>query len=232
MLDTAYEYLRKDFLHYADIIDPLNRGVAELLYAGSDGVLIYNKPGYCYSMIAESHDTFLKMCALMEKPEMVSIHQYEFVDELMQRFSFTKKMDTRSVVFLSKVPVRIAPPRGISFKRLEMTNLPFVMETYHNAPNEEYMVSRIEEGMIGAFDGERPVGLIGTHGEGTMGMLEIIPEYRRRGIAMALENEMINLLLEQGRLPYGGVVLGNTASEELQAKLGGTMSDKPLIWVW
>ncbi len=43
---------------------------------------------------------------------------------------------------------------------------------------------------------------------------------------------MINQLLRQGRTPYGSVVVGNSASEKLQKKLGLVKTDKPMIWLY
>lgn len=40
--------------------------------------------------------------------------------------------------------------------------------------------------MLGAFLRDRPAGFIGLHEEGSMGMPEVLPEFRRMGVARAL----------------------------------------------
>ena len=52
-----------------------------------------------------------------------------------------------------------------------------------------------------------------------MGLLEILPEYRRLGLAYALEAHLINHLLSLGRVPFCQVALYNEASIRLQKKL-------------
>lgn len=53
-----------------------------------------------------------------------------------------------------------------------------------------------------------------------MGLLEVLPQFRRRGLAEVLEVGLIAQQLHRGLLPYCHVRLGNTASEALQTKLG------------
>ena len=84
---------------------------------------------------------------------------------------------------------------------------------------------------FGAFVGGALAGFIGTHAEGSMGMLEIFPEYRRRGLGCALEAGLIRRLLERGEIPFCQVIEGNEASMRLQEKLGMTFSDEPVYWM-
>ena len=65
-----------------------------------------------------------------------------------------------------------------------------------------------------------------------MGMLEVVPEFRRRGIAQALEAALIRLHLERGWLPYCFVAPDNVPSLSLQAKLGLTNIHIPAIWLF
>ena len=58
----------------------------------------------------------------------------------------------------------------------------------------EYVEDRLKAGVIfGAFVDGRLAGFVGEHHEGSMGMLEVVPEFRRRGIAQALEAALIRL---------------------------------------
>lgn len=100
-----------------------------------------------------------------------------------------------------------------------------------------YIMKRIMEGeMFGAFfqseDGsELLAGFIGKHSEGSLGMLTIFPEYRRRRLGFALETYMINRDLEQGFTPYGQVKSDNEASRILQDKMGLYLSKTPIFWM-
>ena len=75
-------------------------------------------------------------------------------------------------------------------------------------------------------------GFAGIHQEGTMGLLEVLPQFRRRGLAEVLEVGRIAQQLRRGLLPYCHVRLGNTASEALQAKLGLVFdARRTLYWI-
>lgn len=71
----------------------------------------------------------------------------------------------------------------------------------------------------------------GFHDDGSMGMLEILPPFRRRGYAAQLEAFLIAAALKEGRTPYCHVVDGNEASLYLQRKMGLTCTRLPAIWV-
>ena len=85
--------------------------------------------------------------------------------------------------------------------------------------------------MLG-YDQEHLVGFIGEHLEGSMGILYVFPEYRRRGFGTALERCLIARTLEKGLIPFGQVEKDNRNSLRLQEKLGMTCSDDLIVWMW
>ena len=99
---------------------------------------------------------------------------------------------------------------------------------------QPYLRGRAEAGALwGHFTAEgRLAGFLGIHSEGSMGMLEVVPEFRRHGIAQALEAALIRLHLERGWLPFCFVAPDNVPSLSLQAKLGLTNIHIPAIWLF
>ena len=75
-------------------------------------------------------------------------------------------------------------------------------------------------------------GFAGTHVEGTLGLLTVLPEYRRRGIATALESTAINRELQEGHVPYCHLYTDNLASRALQQSLGLSFADKNVWWLY
>ena len=65
-----------------------------------------------------------------------------------------------------------------------------------------------------------------------MGMLYVLPEYRRQGWGERLERALTKIVLTQGDLPYGHVVVGNEASARLQEKLGFICCSQVVTWMW
>lgn len=76
------------------------------------------------------------------------------------------------------------------------------------------------------------VGFIDEHLEGSMGLLYIFPEYRRRGFGAELQTHYIVKAMEDGYIPFGQVEKGNLNSLKLQQKIGMTRSDNLIVWMW
>ena len=76
------------------------------------------------------------------------------------------------------------------------------------------------------------VGFIGQHLEGSMGILEVFPEYRRKGYGTELERFMINHTLEEEKIPFCQIETDNEKSLELQRKLGLTLSEDKVYWLF
>ena len=94
------------------------------------------------------------------------------------------------------------------------------------------MAERLQAGaMYGAFDGEKLMGFIGMHSDGSMGMLYVEEHYRQRKIAISLESFLINKQLEWGFTHYCHVGTDNTASKALQEKLGLYASTEVVVWM-
>lgn len=75
------------------------------------------------------------------------------------------------------------------------------------------------------------VGFAGGHLEGSMGILKILPAYRRRGYAAAMERFVIRRFMEDRLIPFGQVETSNTASAALQRKLGLTKAPRRAYWI-
>ena len=76
------------------------------------------------------------------------------------------------------------------------------------------------------------MGFIGEHLEGSMGLLYIFPEYRRKGFGTVLETYLIAKTMEDGYIPFGQVEKDNLRSLSLQKKIGMTTSDNLIVWMW
>ena len=75
------------------------------------------------------------------------------------------------------------------------------------------------------------VGFIGSHADGSLGMLHVFDAYRRRGFAEEIESMQVNLWLEKGLLPFGHVIEGNEPSYRLQKKLGMRFAGEWVTWM-
>lgn len=175
-----------------------------------------------------------------ERIECIAIHQRAMVPFMEKYFHLKTDMECLQGAYTrrEKLPVRglYGPDgrgeNGFSIRTLTEEFIPFVAEHYSEIGSPEYVTERILHGAVyGAFYEEKIVGFIADHEEGSIGMLYVLPEYRKRHVAMALETYCMNLAVERGEIPYGQVVLGNEASIRLQEKMGICFAKGTVVWM-
>jgi GNAT superfamily N-acetyltransferase len=99
--------------------------------------------------------------------------------------------------------------------------------------DQQEIESFIRQGrLLGGYLGDRLVGFAGWHEDDSLGMLHVFAEHRRQGHAQALVALMVNQSLAKGYLPFGQVAADNHASLALQQKMGLTLSDKTVSWLF
>lgn len=229
--EQAIRFLSCDTVINIDMIESIRRGDAKLISVSDDGVLILNIPCEAYMMSAQNEAAANRMIDSVDNAQMFVVHQGYCTEKVRRKYGFKNEMVCHQVAYLKKEPIT-GLPTGITIKNLDERALPFVMEHYSHADDEEYHLERLESGvMFGAYIEDKPAGFIGMHAEGSIGMLEVLPEYRRRGVASALEGFLTNKLLDDGMIPFAQIIVGNTASQLLHRKLGFSVSDETVCWL-
>lgn len=214
----------------ADLINLLGHGEAHVRYDAPDGLLLqrcdWDKE---YAAAALSKAAAGKIVPMLAGAEMIVLRGTPLktaVDMLYAGF------ETREYLSAAYLHEQITPVKaeGFSIRPLTQAHAAFVHAHYRTVPDMEYVQERIDAGMLGAFADDGAIaGFCGTHGSGEIGMLEVLPAYRRHGIAAALESAMIQRTLDAHYLPFGQVGKQNAPSRALQKKCGLAESDKP-VW--
>ena len=130
--------------------------------------------------------------------------------------------------------MKTIPDGDYRINKLNSSHLDIVKQNYKLVDEENYIIDRLGKGVVsGIFDlNGTLMGFVGEHYEGAMGMLEILPEYRNRGLGTILECYKINETLTSGRTPYCNVFYDNEKSVHLQNKLGLKKTSLDTWWVW
>ena len=234
MKQEAIDYLKQDTLTNIDMLEVLVLPRSAVVAANSSGVLVEHGDLYLLSHEAGQAAAFLPYMEqkLTQNPEqLVVLHSTELVKTLEQDFGFQVVMECRHAIYSSKEPAPYTLPEGAQIRPLDCSYVEFVHAHYHMVDDVGYIRERLDEGMLGVFIGGEIAGFAGTHEERPMGLLEILPEYRRLGLAYALEAHLINHLLSLGRVPFCQVAVYNDASIRLQEKLGLVLSDQIIYWL-
>ena len=227
----AERLVKRNKTLYADMSECLHRGQGELLYAGGEGVVILDRKADVYMLAAFDKTSAEKI--VDQIPRQVSegqfiLHEDWLLPWMEKRFQITEKMMCQRAVYNRGISLPCS--KDIEIRPLDVSWLPIVLAHYHLG-SEAYVEERLAEGAVfGAFVGGELAGFMGEHIEGSLGMLAVFEEYRRKGIAAGLESYMVNRQLSRGRLPYGDVIVGNEASLKLQRKLGLKVSKEVYCW--
>lgn len=232
MEEQAIRYLSEDPLLHMDMLEGIRLGEARLLCVEQGGVLLFHKACGAVMMSAADEETARRMLAESPCAGLFVAHQAFYLSTVQALYPFSRTLVCRQAVYRGKKPLAPAPCAA-EIRRLNGRFLPFLMEHYTHADDESYLRERLEQGaMFGAFVQDACAGFIGTHAEGSIGMLEVLPEFRRRGIAAALETFLVNALLREDRVPFAQIVTGNAASFSLHKKLGFDFSSGTLCWLF
>ena len=76
---------------------------------------------------------------------------------------------------------------------------------------------------VGAYDGERLIGLAGCSADADMMLqigVDVLPDYRRLGVASAVTSRIAMLILEQGKVPFYCSAWSNIRSVRNAVKCG------------
>lgn len=234
MKQEAIDYLEQDILTNIDMLEVLELPRSAVVAVNEAGVLLQHGDLYLLSHAVGHATDFLPQMeqTLRQNPkQLVVLHSGELKETLERAFGFQTVMECRHAIYSHKKPVAYTLPEGTEIRPLDQTYFDFVCAHYHMVDDTSYIRERLDAGMFGVFVGGTIAGFVGTQEERPMGLLEILPEYRRLGLAFALEAHLINHLLSLGRVPFCQVAVYNEASFRLQQKLGLTLSDQIVYWL-
>lgn len=224
--------LLQDKLHHMDMAELIFRERAELLYHDSEGTLLYDKAGGSLMLTAKSHEAGGRILDMFlasgrESPKLLVAHQAFLKEAVTERLQMTFSSCDVPAVYTRKEapPVKPQDIRRLLPKHLEM------VRRHYTLADEDYLLDRLHRGaMFGIFVEDKLAGFIGEHAEGGMGMLTVLPAYRRQGLAAALESFLIHKTLQKGFTPFCYVEEENEASLKLQEKLGLYIAREKVWW--
>ena len=235
-LSVCQSALARDPILYLDLTEAVRRGDGRVLGATPHGALVsfnnYEKNGQelGFTMFANDLETVEELLALLPpEPDFITVHETLYFGLLKERFGCDGMNPCWQMGWLHTDPLPL-PSADAQIRQLDLSHLPIVLANY-SLTDESYLSWLIGRGeLYGAFDGNTLMAFIGRHAEGSIGLLEVLPQYRRRGLATLLQSYMVNLELSRGHIPYGQVFDGNEPSLALQRSLGMAQSKGQLYW--
>ncbi len=221
---------KRDNIH---LIELLKRGNGDIIYAKDNNYLIYDN-GSGAHMITIQHPqnqlgVLKEMFSLIPKESKLFVTSQEFINApLMESFSVNTIRPCYQASYTKRESL---PVQHKDIRLLDEKHLDYVMTNY-STENPDYIKNRMDKRTLyGAFEGEKIIGFIGMHNDGSIGILFVDENYRMRNIATSLEAFLINKHKDAGWTPYGVIYKDNQASLKLQEKVGLNISNDCIWWV-
>lgn len=224
-----------DLVEYVDLNEPLRLGTADVIDTGEKGRILYERSSGAIFVQMKDVKYFQHIYEEkgLDRFSQFSVKEKTIAELLEKEYGKHFQFSCHQAVYLQKSPPDISEERegNAVIRPLHLKEALEVQQAYSAQEELSHIEERIRSGFLwGIFERDKLAGFIGVHEEGSMGLLEVLPPYRRKGYGIRLEAFLIRQFLEWGRLPYAQVMVGNEVSLTLQKKLGMTLSKGLTHW--
>ena len=205
----------------------LDRGLGEIVY--EDGLNLILAGQGIHELTADSQEAAEKMLKTFNGDIEECVVNKEFLkDRLAEKYGLQVYGCFYQVCYTLKEAM---PVKHKDIRRLDMSALDYLVEHY-TYDSKEYLADRLAAGvMYGAYVEGELAGFAGIHNDGSCGLLYVNEAYRGKGIGAALEGYVVNVVKNNGYIPFGHVSVDNAISLHMQDKLGLYMSETPVWWM-
>lgn len=120
---------------------------------------------------------------------------------------------------------QLLPPEGFTFEFIEQDNISefYHIDGFHNAIQYDSNSSRPDILLMIAKKGEKIIGMAGASNDceilWQIGM-DVLPEFRKNGLALYLVNMLTLEILSRGKIPYYCCSLSNIPSQRVAHRAG------------
>ena len=218
-------------IDYLGIDRVLKRGSGELLANRDDAFLVRDSVSGAYFLVCDDEKIGIDLLDryIGRGCDLLMVSNIRLGRKAFERYGFSEKLECYQVAYFGEKPL---PNSDLTVRTADERDLAMLQKSYQIiSPEELEQVVRRRSIMLGYFQGQL-VGFIGEHLEGSMGLLYVFPEFRRRGFAVDLQKHFIARTMENGFIPFGQVEKNNQASLNLQKKIGMTISENLIAWMW
>ena len=221
-MQNALDLLAQDYYLNYPLIRAIRHG-AKILRADENGVIFILADDFL--LLAGTNPASL--IRDLDKPDLVELCGSSDVAEVAQFFDLTALIECDQFYY-----PYAAIESDLRLETLKPEDSSFVEEHYHRLEGDDIRATIQAGRLFGLRDHGQLFAFIGLHEDFSMGMLEVLPGYRRQGWGERLERALTAELLRRGELPYGQVIKGNQISFHLQQKLGFKLCSDSVFWMW
>lgn len=231
----TYSFEGKDAALYADMLALLQRGEGRTVYDSANALLLLcGEDEYLLSAESvEEGEKLIRQVAADPMNFLVLRSADERVAQALFKIAQECGFNGTSQCWQAIYEGERRPERQrLSFRAPADADFAKVRGTYLHEGDAEFWRDYHSGEFFTAYDGDTFVGYIGIHKDGSMGLLHVFSEFRGKGYGSELASMLINYQLDRKRIPYGQIVVGNTASIEMNKSIGFRLSTTTLYWLW
>ena len=215
--EKLIKQLAKQKRNNIHMMESLFRGMGEILYWKNGNVLIYQQESRTCLLSAENEAAAKELfCKIPDDTEFIVSSSGEGND-VCEQFGWKTVRECLQACYTKRetLPLTYKEIRLLTAEQLDY------VAAHCGGESVEYLVERVQKkAMYGAFSGGHPIGFMGIHSDGSMGMLFVEKEYDRKEIGESLESYLINRQLEAGFTPYMQIPVKEGENLRMQEKLG------------
>lgn len=214
---------------YADMRAAMNEGRAEIVYDSETALLLRETVCDVHFLAVQSAQDAEKLLRdLREKDPVVVLHGKALFD-VAEKLGYEVDPPCCQAMYAgSLLPI----DSELTLRHPNEADFETVDANYHLINGAELHKDFAKPEFLGGYLDGKLVGFAGLHSEGSMGLLTVLPEYRRRGFAQQIYSTLVNNQLQKGRIPYAQIYTDNENSLNLQKKLGFALSSDVIAWSW
>ncbi|MBR5520595.1 MAG: GNAT family N-acetyltransferase [Oscillospiraceae bacterium] len=216
---------------YISITSVMDRGTALVLENCEDGIFIKDTVSGLYMLACRRTDTAKQWLVKHEGDYGVVVtfdsHAADFVKS---RYGLCNTLECYQAVYAHTTAPQIKA--DLDVRNATKEDFDFVAAVYNKVSPEELKEIINRNQLFIATKDSRIIGFAGQHLEGSLGILEVMPEYRGNGYGKYLEVFMIDHMLKKGQKPFCQVETFNKISLELQKKLGYNITTEKVYFIY
>ncbi|MCL2200974.1 MAG: GNAT family N-acetyltransferase [Oscillospiraceae bacterium] len=230
-LNAALDYLTQNPVAHMDMIVPIRRGTADILYSNELGVCLIETISGSYMTSASNAEIAIKLLKLLPDEGLFVFHQEFILDAAKSKLNYGTFLENYQAVYLGRDPLPVS--EIISIRPLDESYFDTVCVNYGADVGNEYIHKLIKSGEIfGGFAGSDLAGFAGIHEEGSIGLLNVLDEHQNKGYGKALVSHMTNHQLAKGIVPFAQIDKSNEPSLAVFKNSGFSISEELLYWLF
>ena len=218
-------------IDYLGIDRVLKRGSGDIIAKTDDALLIRVRISGAHMLACEDKNIGMNLLSRYIGADcgLLMVSDYSLGMIAYKKFGFAEKLECYQVAYYGEKP---EIKTGLTVREAGENDLDVLIENYDLISPDELETAVSRKSILLGYNEDQLVGFIGEHLEGSMGMLYVFPQFRRRGFGEALQKHLIAGTIDKGFIPFGQVEKGNYASLALQKKLGMTVFENLIVWMW